>query len=181
MLSAGAEIQTLQIAGDAVTVPSVFSYGQAYPSYGQGSNGVFNTTGFLGDTAPTTAYGAAYLNQNVSAKGGRLMVTVHAQVQSVITGDNQTSSCLMTVGITAGSTLFNQGAFSGNFNLPNNGSSYVNLTVPMSFSGASTSTIGTLNSSGNYGNTDNANVKVYIAGSKVRILSATMTIMSCKR
>ena len=185
-LSAGARIKTLQIDGDAVIVPKITSFGLAVPSVYSGNYTFNNSSQPFGDFGATSS-GVGYLTDTVQANGGRLLVTIDCVIETVIQNDNDTGSIGFICWISAPSVLGAYGAFSSSFALPNNGSSVTNIKIPISFSGASVSTIGVYNSIakdyvyGDGSRSDTARVQVSIAGSRTRILSASMTVTTCKR
>jgi len=195
-LAAGARIKTLQIDGDAVTVPSITSYAQIYPSSAHGGNGTYNnwsyvanTLGVFGDTNPQTSAGVDVLEKMVITDGGRVMFTVNALVETADLVDNDTARLIMyaMMGNPITGSTSAHGFFTGEFALPNNGSSSSNITIPVSFSGATSGPVGAYNAAtDNYVNaagvrTDRVAFQVFIRGAKVKILSSTLTVNSCKR
>lgn len=148
-LSAAALIKTLQIDGDAVTVPSITEFSQAFPSSGSEgsiSSGKYsnwnNTATDFGDLAPVLSSGAPFGKTTVNAEGGRLMVTANMLLDTEKTSDNLTAEFLITIvfGTPSSSALY--GSMSTRFSHPDQGSTQTNIIVPVSFSGSTNTTIG---------------------------------------
>lgn len=192
-LSAAARIKTLQINGDAVTVPVLIEYGKAFPSAaseGNTSTGKWSnwnaTTSDLGDLSPEMQSGAVWMGKTAYAEGGRILVTGNLLLQTNKEEQNLTTELLVTcVFGPANANVYSvaqYGSMQTSFRMGDIGSTRSNITVPVSFTGSTNQKVGTYNAlTFDYDGSDAVVIKTFVKAKQVTILSGSLTVMSCKR
>ena len=140
ILSAGAEVRTLQIAGNAVTVPTFIKF--TFPQY-------YVSAGY---TTPVDGSNNAVTRTYVRASGGRLLVTCTIGVLTN-TGSDQVEPNLyarLKVGNQLESYAQNLGVAETHVSVPSNGSTAVNVRVTATLSVATSQNHGTPDADENY-------------------------------
>jgi len=177
-LSAGAEIKTLQIDGNAVTVPVYTEF--TFPDYQIPSATQYNTP-VDGSNNPNTR--GAY-----RASGGRLLITCTFGVRTNTSSQNNSPNLFAR--LTAGTDWVyynnaNLGSSEIEVGVPQNGATEVNIKVTSTLSVATSANLGTPNAAGVYNTNffpnDFVAVQLQVKGSYAKIISCNFTVISCKR
>ena len=141
ILSAGAEVRTLQIAGNAVTVPTFITF--TFPAYSVNSSNY---------STPVDASGNATARTYVRASGGRLLVTCVFGVKTNTTSDSVTPNLYAKLKVGNSTTQYNAnlGSSETHVSVPQNGSTEVNIRVTATLAVTTSSNHGTADADENY-------------------------------
>jgi len=134
------DVQTFQIAGNAVTVPTYIAF--TFPAY--------NVTGSY--SAPTGSNGAKTCRSYVRTSGGRLLVTCTFVVNTTTNDDNSPPSLYAKLKVGTNLTSFtgNLGSSEIDVGVPQNGSSTINIKMTSTVSVATSANHGTPGVNGKY-------------------------------
>ena len=176
VLSAGAEIQTLQIAGNAVTVPTYISF----------PNLNYSVTGSY--ARPRNTSNALTCGHSVRAFGGRLLVTCTFGVRTTAGGSGTTPEPYIYAKLKVGTDwIYHSNATFGSsecyVGVPQQGSTVANIQCTATLSVATNQNVGTApytQTAYPYVN-DFVAISLEVYGLNAQLKSCDFTVISCKR